>query len=189
MKRWILADPHFGHSAIIKHCNRPFVTVDEMTRVMSKNWNDKVSDDDEVIVVGDVCFSREPKYISDLMASLKGRKRLVYGNHDKTFKHNPNKMFGFASKQDYLETTIFDGEKDRQLVIFHYPILEWNNWYHGSWHAYGHTHGKRVTDMHKFSPGSWDVGVDVNDYAPIEFSELAAKIKTTYKLHEELNGR
>jgi calcineurin-like phosphoesterase family protein len=190
-KRFIIADPHFGHSAILKYCNRPFTTVDEMTRVMSKFWNDKVSDNDEVIVIGDVCFSKDPYYITNLMNSLNGRKILVYGNHDKTLKKNSNRLFGFESKQDYLETTIFDGEKDRQLCIFHYPIADWNGRYHGSWHAHGHSHNNMSPIMHKMTPGSWDCGVDVpgNDYAPIEFSELAEKFKTTYKIHEELNGR
>lgn len=42
MKVFVIADTHFDHANIIKYCNRPFASVQEMNKVMLKNWNNTV---------------------------------------------------------------------------------------------------------------------------------------------------
>lgn len=39
MKYFVVADNHFGHENIIRFCNRPFKTLDEMNYEMVKRWN------------------------------------------------------------------------------------------------------------------------------------------------------
>lgn len=56
-------DQHFGHSNIIRFCGRPFVTVAEMDETLIKNWNNIVSDDDIVYILGDLLF-RSDKHAS-----------------------------------------------------------------------------------------------------------------------------
>ena len=43
---WFTADHHFGHRNVIRFCNRPFETVEEMDRTMIDNWNAVVRPDD-----------------------------------------------------------------------------------------------------------------------------------------------
>lgn len=50
------ADQHFGHSNIIRFCERPFSTVEEMDEVLINNWNETVSDNDIVYILGDLVF-------------------------------------------------------------------------------------------------------------------------------------
>lgn len=33
------------------------------------------------------------------------------------------------------------------LVLFHYPIFEWDRMYHGSFHLYGHVHDTSYTSV------------------------------------------
>lgn len=47
-KYFVIADTHFSHENIIKYCNRPFRTVEEMNNALVKNWNNNVSKNDVV---------------------------------------------------------------------------------------------------------------------------------------------
>ena len=56
MNTWITADCHFGHANIIKYCKRPFKDLEEMNAILIKNWNERVSPGDIVIVLGDFAW-------------------------------------------------------------------------------------------------------------------------------------
>ena len=49
---YFTADLHFYHEKIIKHTKRSYHTVDEMNKSLIKRWNDKISYDDEVYILG-----------------------------------------------------------------------------------------------------------------------------------------
>lgn len=76
MRRWLISDTHFGHTAIQKHCRRP-PNVDE---IIARNWKRLVAPEDMVIHLGDVAFTFVN--LRELLGSLPGRKILVRGNHD-----------------------------------------------------------------------------------------------------------
>lgn len=85
MKVWVTSDTHFSHTNIIKYCNRPFKTVDEMNSAIIHNWNSQVSPEDIVIFLGDFCFARTAlaAEMTTLFANaLKGHKIIVKGNHE-----------------------------------------------------------------------------------------------------------
>ena len=73
------SDTHFDHANIIRFCNRPFATVEEMNEALIANWNRKVHRDDTVYIMGDMFFrTTDPEPI---LQRLKGKKRLIVGNH------------------------------------------------------------------------------------------------------------
>ena len=39
---YFTGDQHFGHANIIKHCNRPFSSIDEMDKSLLEKWNKRV---------------------------------------------------------------------------------------------------------------------------------------------------
>lgn len=77
---FVIADLHFGHNNIIKYCNRPFASVDEMNTELINNWNKTVGKDDTVFVCGDVALNK--RLCKEIIPLLNGRKILIMGNHD-----------------------------------------------------------------------------------------------------------
>lgn len=50
------SDTHFWHENIIKFCNRPFSSVEEMNDTIIENWNKVVGENDIVFHLGDFVF-------------------------------------------------------------------------------------------------------------------------------------
>ena len=81
MKTFFIGDTHFGHSDIIGFENRPFTNVNEMDESLINNWNQAVSDEDKVFMIGDFSFYTK-ETTTDICLRLKGHKILIKGNHD-----------------------------------------------------------------------------------------------------------
>jgi calcineurin-like phosphoesterase family protein len=61
------------------------------------------------------------------------------------------------------------------IWLNHYPMRSWNKSFHGSWHVYGHVHGRLAAeDRANESTLVKDVGVDACDYRPWSFDDLHA---------------
>lgn len=168
-KTFFTSDTHFGHANIIKYCNRPFKSVEEMDEALIKNWNDKVQVGDTVYHLGDFSFGPAEKYAS----RLNGMIRFVRGNHDRPLEAYLNcKYFQFP---DVL--SIYVGKQ--QFFLSHYAHRVWPKSHRGTWHLYGHSHGTLPDDPDSMS---FDCGVDCHNYAPLEFEEVKAIMeKKTFK--------
>ena len=85
-KLFFTSDTHFGHKNIIKYCNRPFKTVEEMNEALIENWNKVVPKDGVVVHCGDFTYPFKDSNIIDqyqkYFSQLKGSIILVRGNHD-----------------------------------------------------------------------------------------------------------
>jgi len=170
------ADLHFQHFNVIKYCNRPFTTRDEMDSTMIKNWNSVVGENDFVFVAGDFCFGGNKSWMY-LVDALNGTKFLAAGNHDKSIAGN------WAHIDNIINLYIHDDEvKDGQrITVCHYPMLSWYQSHRGAWQLYGHLHGKLTNDSlgdgkydigNCVTPNQLDVGVDVHDFTPVSYDEV-----------------
>jgi calcineurin-like phosphoesterase family protein len=79
---YFTADQHFGHTNIIKHCNRPFDAVAEMDEYLLAQWNNCVDVNDTVYILGDLFF-RNTISADEYVCWLHGKKHLIKGTHDK----------------------------------------------------------------------------------------------------------
>lgn len=139
-----------------------------MNRALIANWQAQVGHDDDVYIIGDVFFTSTAEAIR-ILDQLPGRKHLIFGNHDENIRKSPELLAKFESVHEYLVLTI----DEIIVVLFHFPILEWHRMHYGSYHLYGHVHGKTQV------PGrAMDVGVDSRrDNKLWEWSEVHAKLK------------
>ena len=166
---YFTADLHFGHENVIQHCSRPFISADEMDEALIGNWNATVTAKDEVYILGDFTM-RPATEAHGYLTRLKGRKYFIRGNHDRFLKgFTPFENY-FEWVKDYHELRI----NGQCFVLFHYPILEWANYYRGSVHLYGHVHVSETSAklLEGLKGPAFNVGVDVNDYRPVSIEKV-----------------
>lgn len=164
-----IGDPHFGHRAVINFDHRPFLDVDEMDNIMIELWNDRVSKNDQVYILGDFAFHNEKPY-SWYLRQLKGQKHLIVGSHDKKLLKDAAAMSYFVSVDKSLELT----DSQKHIVLSHTPYAEWEGFYQGAYHFYAHIHNK--TDGAYQYLKQFDTALNttacINNYTPCSFREL-----------------
>ena len=166
------ADLHFGHENVIRHCNRPFTSANEMDAALIRNWNATVEPSDEIYILGD--FTMRPALEAHkYLAQLNGRKYFIRGNHDRFLKGFAPYMSDFEWVKDYHVLHI----EKRRLVLFHFPILEWDQFYRGAYHLYGHVHNSQTSAkrLAALTGPAFNVGVDVNRFMPVSINEIFHK--------------
>lgn len=160
-----ISDLHLFHGRMIELCGRPFADCEEMNRAIISNWIVKVRKEDTVYILGDVAMYHAEE-TADILKSLPGRKILITGNHD---KHNLEKVdFRKAFSKIMLYAEIRDN--GRKVVLFHYPIEEWDGYFRGFYHLYGQVHDKDA-DI-KQHERKFNVSADVIGFEPKTLDEL-----------------
>lgn len=170
MNIWFSSDLHFGHANIIKYCNRPYNSVEEMNESLIANWNFRVQPEDTIYILGDVFFC-DIASAKQIMHRLNGKKRLVLGNHDKLIRNQtPLQQLFEKIYPDLWHETI----EGTCVALCHYPLLTWHRAHHGSYMLHGHCHNTIPFDPTR---RRLDVGVDAQGYAPIHWSEIKRRLE------------
>ncbi|SCY79354.1 Calcineurin-like phosphoesterase superfamily protein [Lachnospiraceae bacterium XBB2008] len=169
MMNLYISDLHFGHKNVIRFDNRPFADVDEMDHVLIELWNGRVQPDDNVYIVGDLCY-RSERPAEWYLQQLKGRKFLIPGNHDGPILDNPEALQFFEGVDKMMSIT----DEGNKISLCHYPIVEWNAYFKGSYHIYGHIHNRRdeAFEIMKKKDHALNAGCMINNYTPVSLKEL-----------------
>lgn len=159
------ADWHLNHSNIIKLCNRPYSSVDEMNQALIDNFNKVVSSKDTTYFIGDICFAKE-QFLS-VIPKLNGIKYFAEGNHDKWWQSRSE--FNLENVYFIPKEFALHSKKNNKLLIIlnHYPMRAWDAAHYGAYHLYGHVHNRLPNFGY-----SMDVGVDAQNYFPISLDEV-----------------
>lgn len=168
--KYFIADTHFFHEPIIEFSQRPFKDIDDMNNQLIKNWNDTVtSTDDEIYILGDFMYQGTGENANSILKQLRGKKYLIKGNHEEYLIDKNFKKHYFEWVKDYY-TFIYN---KRKFVLFHYPILEWEDYYKHSIHLYGHVHSNKVDFFNRMlGINAVNVGVDMIKYKPISIDDI-----------------
>lgn len=167
-EKWFISDTHFLHANILKFTDdegkriRPFDSLEEMHETIIENWNKVVKDNDYVYHLGDVTFQYDGKF-NNIMSRLKGRKRLIVGNHDKIWNVNLQRWFEKAE--------LWKGFREGNFTAVHIP-LEIKRLRDGAFCVHGHTHQRLEPD-----PRYINVCVETRNYTPVHMDEILAEIK------------
>ena len=181
MTTYFGSDTHFFHANVIKYCNRPFSTVEEMNAHYISEWQKKVNPADTVYFLGDFCFAGTTK-AKEILDQLPGYKILIRGNHDFQIKPKRWLELGFAE----YHTHLYLPELDVNLCHFpylqdgadqRYPELRLKD--EGITLLHGHIHSKKENRLSLTSQGTkmYDVGVDANGYSLVTWEQINESIK------------
>lgn len=176
---YFIADTHFGHKKIIEMCNRPFSSIEEMNSVIIERWNKKVKGNDTVYVLGDMFF--KCKYPEPILKQLKGRKRLLIGNHDGSWMTKVNVSDYFLSFDTMIETSV----DNHGVTMCHYPLLTWRHKLK-TYMIHGHIHNNTTGDfwpLIRDRERALNAGVDINGFEPVTLAELVENNKRFKSSH------
>jgi len=166
MKYFYSSDQHFDHRNIIRLCNRPFESLEEMQNTMIENWNNVVGANDRVYILGDFAFSK--KTFDIIVPKLKGYKTFIKGNHDREALRKCD--FDPTEYVSILNDSIHNVmDNNRKVVLCHYPLYEWEDSYKGAIHVHGHCHQNIGIN---YRHNAYDVGVDGWNFAPVTLDQI-----------------
>lgn len=182
-KIFFTSDSHANHFNIIGSCNRPFKDENEMNEALIEKWNSVVDEDSIVFHLGDFAWGGYIKW-KLFRDALNGHIILIKGNHD-------DKNLTTTGEKEFFDFVAYQMKiriGKRAVYLNHYPFLCYAGTYREPkdqvWALHGHIHlgpnslsGLDVPRMEYLLPTQYDVGVDMNDFAPISWEEVKKKIE------------
>ena len=188
--RVFTADLHLGDKAIARW--RGFgEDVRAHDELIVNRLEACLAPDDELWLLGDVCRPRVEDVLRLRALIPCEHINVIVGNHDARSKFVT--AGGFETVEYYAHVGRVRREGYR-FVLSHYPMLDWDRAYHGSYMLHGHIHslsaqsrqvdggsggmGMRGYNERMRAEGirRYDVGVDANDMAPVTAEQIVAAL-------------
>jgi calcineurin-like phosphoesterase family protein len=197
MTEYYTSDPHFGHANIIRFCDRPFPGVSAMNARLVQLWNETVTDEDTVWVLGDVALGALDESLEHV-GRLAGHKILVPGNHDRCWEGERALRTGdpearerrrTAARERYLAAGFAEIRDrpdpvalgDQEITLSHFPFegdshgadrfVEYRPVDRGGWVVHGHVHNTWRQHGRQIN-----VGVDAWGGRPVPSGTIAGLI-------------
>jgi calcineurin-like phosphoesterase family protein len=161
---FIVSDTHFGHANMLRFTDsttgarvRPqWENVDDMDEHMIAQWNDVVADQDIVYHLGDVYMGGNRG--TTILPRLRGRKRLILGNHDNGKDQNLHRHF-----EKIMMWRMFP---EFNCVLTHVPVHA-SAMFKVEYNLHGHIHQNASPSLQHIN-----CCVEVQDYTPKSIEEL-----------------
>ena len=160
-KDWFTSDTHFGAERTLELSKRPFVDVWNMDLELISNWNKNIHKNDIVYFLGD--FGN-----FDVLNVLNFKKLyFVLGNYE---TKELDKSLAELSKYKNVEIAYNDelkyiSPKNNYEYVLRHEVINPNgeNYNEDLFYAFGHIHGRN-----QYKRNGIDVGIDANNYTPID---------------------
>ena len=169
------SDLHLGHDRAFVWGARGFKSIEEHDAEIIKRWNEVITAEDDVYILGDLMLGDNAHGIHCL-SQLNGKLHILTGNHCTSARqklyHTLENMVEFCG----CATTI--KYKMKQLYLSHYPTITSNmeaNPHQAVFNLYGHTH--QTTNFYNGQPFMYHVGVDSHNCYPVLLDDVITEIK------------
>lgn len=196
MKKFVTSDLHLGHNKEFLYKARGFVSIEEHDLALVKIWNETVSPDDTVYILGDIMLKHnlednEFEYGLSLLRQLNGKLIIIRGNHDsldklERYKTCPN----VVSAGDAAAYLNYPEAGSYHFYLSHYPCLisqtKLKPVKTALINLFGHTH---QTEKFFTAPGMcegrfknghpymYHVGMDSHNMRPVLLDDIIEEIK------------
>ena len=179
---FMTSDLHFCHDRAFIWEARGYANVNEMNEAQVRKWNEVVTDEDEVWVLGDLMLGDFEQGL-DYLKQLKGKIHVCLGNHDTSKREQAYRELGWdvqlCARMKYKKISFY---------LSHYPTITHNIDEKELWQVvvnlYGHTH--QTTNFYHDDPWMYHVGVDSHDGYPVSMDQVLADIRAEMKKCEEM---
>ena len=161
MAIFFTSDLHFNAQRTIDISKRPFKTPEELNKALIENWNNTVTKDDTVYILGDFGDLSYAKY-------LNGRKVFIRGNYERHYYTHEElqQYFDVVSPLDVMYLPVEHNGKMYHIYLTHEPLnLLERPMTEDTFGLFGHIHklvmikrcGINVgADLHYFTPIDMD---------------------------------
>ena len=178
-KIFFTSDLHFNHDREFIYGPRGFKSIGEMNEALIKNWNETVTNEDDIYVLGDFFLGNDMEFIEKTLSRLNGLVHLVVGNHD-----TPRKLelYSGAEYISEIADALRIKYKKREFFLCHYPVLTASleqDPDRAVINLFGHTHSKEK--FYEDRPYMYNVAVDANDNKPVEIEEILTAFNNKVK--------
>ena len=168
MMDYFSSDFHIGHTRVMIGDRTPFATIMEHDETIIERVN-ALGPKARLFFLGDMTLKSGRQYLIDLIARFKVELHMIWGNHDdalrKLYTGHPEFFPNIKSAHDVLYLRI----NKQKIFLSHYSHRSWRSQHHGSWHLFGHSHGKLDSKPYGMS---FDVGLNSHEYRPISFERV-----------------
>ena len=179
---FVTSDLHFCHDREFIWGARGYADVNEMNEAQVCKWNEVVTDEDEVWVLGDLMLGDSEQGLSYLK-QLKGKIHVCLGNHDTSKREKAYRDLGWdvqlCARMKYKKISFY---------LSHYPTITHNIDEKELWQVvvnlYGHIH--QTANFYHDDPWMYHVGVDSHDGYPVSMDQVLADIRAEMKRCEEM---
>ena len=180
---YFTSDTHFGDKKILAS-RTMFETVEQMDETLIAKWNEKITKDDTVYILGDIT----PKGINVMKSyvnRLNGKKHLIIGNHDMKWYKNTvdlSDVFESAKHSDIISVD------EIYLTLSHFPMFEFLGCNGRYYHIHGHLHNRKFKPYEYIKrnvPRALNAGMDINGFVPCTLTELIENNNKWYERQGE----
>lgn len=169
---YLTSDLHFSHQRNFLYEPRGFSSIEEHDAAIIKNWNEIVTPDDEVFVLGDLVMNDSESGIKKL-AQLNGQLNIIFGNHD------TDRKIGFYEKLSNVTSVGWSAlikSGKWSFYLCHFPTMVDNfEEKHKFYCLHGHTHSK---DKFQFIKNCcYNIALDAHDNKPVSIEQIKADLR------------
>lgn len=190
MAIFFTSDLHICHNKDFIYQNRGFNSIEEHNKALVRNWNETVSPEDTVYVMGDMIMGDNRHEALDYIKQLNGTIVMVRGNHD-----TDSKFKDYLNECPNIDKDSVNNEYVKVLKIgkrcyylSHYPTIIGDILFENKKQRlpvtvclHGHTHSKDRFEFIEY--GCYNVGLDAHDMRPVSLDEVREDV------HNEVQER